>query len=141
MSGFRNLAFLERSLPFLAFVPFRRLGIMSSIESEDEMTHLSYSVFRTGGYNNAPLGDDRYGTDFGNVGGYSFSTRLTHLLYYDDVAVDEHLWHVGFSYDYSQLGANDMPLEAEPLATREVVRCRFTRHALRLNSGLSVTPT
>jgi phosphate-selective porin OprO/OprP len=106
MSGFRNLPFLERSLPFLAFVPFRRVGAMASNASEDDMTHWAYSVFHTGGFNNAPLGDDRYATDFGDVGGYSFSTRITHLLYYDEHAQDRYLWHVGMSYDYSQLGAN-----------------------------------
>lgn len=107
MSGFRNLAFLERSLPFLAFVPFRRVGIMASNGSDDDLTHWAYSVFRTGGFNNAPLGDDRYATDFGNIGGYSFSTRVTHLLYYDEFAEDRYLWHVGLSYDFSQLGANN----------------------------------
>lgn len=109
MSGFRNLPFLERSLPFLAFVPFRRVGIMSSNSSDDQLTNLSYSVFRTGGFNNAPLGDDRFGTDFGDVGGYSFSTRATHMLLWDDNVGECHFWHVGASYDYSVLGANDSP--------------------------------
>ena len=107
MSGFRNLAFLERSLPFLAFVPFRRVGVMASNATENDLTHWAYSVFRTGGFNNAPLGDSRFGTDFGDIGGYSFSTRVTHLLYYDEFAEDRYLWHVGISYDHSQLGAND----------------------------------
>jgi phosphate-selective porin OprO/OprP len=107
LTGFRNLTFLERSLPFLAFVPFRRLAIQSSVLSDDEDTALAYSVFRTGAFNNAPLGDDRYATDFGDVGGYSFSTRMTHLLMYDDLAADRYLWHVGGSYNFSQLGAND----------------------------------
>lgn len=104
MTGFRNLPFIERSLPFLAFVPFRRTGIMASNGTEDDLTHWAYSVFRTGGFNNAPLGDSRFATDFGDIGGYSFSTRVTHLLHYDE---DRYLWHVGISYDYSQLGAND----------------------------------
>ena len=77
MSGFRNLPFLERSLPFLAFVPFRRVGIMASNSSDDELTNWAYSVFRTGGFNNAPSGDSRFATDFGDIGGYSFSTRAT----------------------------------------------------------------
>jgi len=105
MSGFRNLPFLERSLPFLAFVPFRRVGAMASNNSEDELTYWAYSVFRTGGFNNAALGDSQFATDFGNIGGYSFSTRLTHLLVYEDG--DCHLWHVGGAYNFSQLGAND----------------------------------
>ncbi|MDB5335976.1 MAG: porin [Planctomycetaceae bacterium] len=105
LSGFRNLPFLERSLPFLAFVPFRRTGIMSSNISEDEMSTFAYSLFRTGGYNNAPLGDSRFGTDFGDIGGYSFSTRGTHLMWFEDKGCS--LFQVGASYDYSQLGAND----------------------------------
>ena len=104
MSGFRNLPFLERSLPFLAFVPFRRVGIMASNNSEDERTYWAYSGFRTGGFNNAPLGDSQFGTDFGNVGGYSFSTRLTHILVYEG---DEEFWHVGAAYNFGQLGANN----------------------------------
>ncbi len=114
MSGFRNLAFLERSLPFLAFVPFRRVGIMSSNATEDDRTHWAYSVYRTGGYNDAPLGDSRFATDFGNIGGYSFSTRFTHLLYFDDYAEDRYLWHVGISYNYSQLEANNSPGSGAP---------------------------
>lgn len=104
LSGFRNLPFLERSLPFLAFVPFRRDGIMAHDLSEDERTGWAYSVFRTGGYNNAPLGDSRFATDFGDVGGYSFSTRVTHLLMFEDDG--KCLFQIGGSYDYSQLGAN-----------------------------------
>ena len=105
MSGFRNLPFLERSLPFLAFVPFRRVGMMASNNSEDERTYWAYSVFRTGGFSNAPLGDSQFATDFGNVGGYSFSTRVTRLLIHEEG--DCHLWHIGGAYDFSQLGANN----------------------------------
>lgn len=104
MSGFRNLPFLERSLPFLAFVPFRRVGVMSSNNSEDERTYWAYSAFKTGGFNSAPMGDSQFATDIGNVGGYSFSTRLTHLLVYEG---DEQLWHVGAAYNFSDLGADD----------------------------------
>lgn len=105
MSGFRNLPFLERSLPFLAFVPFRRVGVMASNNSEDERTYWAYSGFRTGGFNNAPMGDSQFATDIGDVGGYSFSTRLTHLLVHEN---DDHqIWHVGGAYNFSYLGAND----------------------------------
>jgi phosphate-selective porin OprO/OprP len=107
LTGFRNLTFLERSLPFLAFVPFRRLAIQNSDIADDQMTQWAYSFYRTGGFNNAPLGDDRFATDFGDVGGYSFSSRITHLLQYDPHADDRYLWHVGASYNFSVLGAND----------------------------------
>lgn len=106
MSGFRHLVFLERSLPFFAFVPFRRVGIEAYNSADEERTNWAYSVFRTGGFNNAPLGDDRFATDIGDNGGYSFSTRLTQLIYYDELVADRYLWHIGASYDYSRLGAN-----------------------------------
>jgi phosphate-selective porin OprO/OprP len=107
MSGFRNLPFLERSLPFLAFVPFRRVGAMSSNIAEDERTTWANSVFRTGGFNNAPLGDSRFATDIGDIGGWSYSGRITHLIYYDEAADDRYLWQLGGSFDYSRLGQND----------------------------------
>ncbi len=107
LTGFRNLTFLERSLPFLALVPFRRVGIQSSNLSDDELTAWAGSVYRSGGFNNAPLGDDRFATDFGDIGGYAFSGRMTHLLFYDDFAQDRYLWHIGGGYNFSVLGAND----------------------------------
>ncbi|HEY1600518.1 MAG TPA: porin [Pirellulales bacterium] len=106
MSGFRHLPFLERSLPFLAFVPFRRVGAMSSINTQDERTYFAYSLFRTGGFNNAPEGDSRFATDIGDQGGLSFSARLTNLLIYDPNAEDQYLWHVGASYNYSRMTGN-----------------------------------
>ncbi len=57
MSGFRNLPFLERSLPFLAFVPFRARGAHGANTWEDERTYWAYSVFRTGGFTKTPLGE------------------------------------------------------------------------------------
>ena len=71
------------------------------------MTNWYYSVFRTGGFNNAPLGDDRFATDIGDKGGVSFSTRITHLLYYDPNVGDRYLWQIGAAFDYSRLGADD----------------------------------
>lgn len=107
LTGFRNLTFLERSLPFLAMVPFRRVGVQSANVSEDEMTQWSYSIFRTGGFSNTPMGDDRFATDIGDVGGVSFSARATHLLQYEEGVDDRYLWHVGGGYNFGLLGAND----------------------------------
>lgn len=106
LTGFRNLTFLERSLPFLAFVPFRRVGVMSYNSNEDQTRTWATSVFKTGGFLNAPLGDDRFATDIGDMGGYSFSTRATQLLYYDEPTDGRYVWHVGGSFDYSRLTAN-----------------------------------
>ncbi len=107
LTGFRNLTFLERSLPFLAMVPFRRVGAQASDTTEDQRTAWAYSLYRSGGFNNAPLGDDRFATDFGDIGGYAVSTRITHLLQYDDLTPDRYLWHVGGGYNFSVLAAND----------------------------------
>lgn len=107
VSGFRNLIFLERSLPFLAMVPFRRVGLQANNCTEDQMTQWAYSVYRTGGFMNAPLGDDRFAVDFGDIGGYGFSARATQLLYYDEPAADRYLFHVGASYNFSMLAGND----------------------------------
>lgn len=106
LTGFRNLTFLERSLPFLAFVPFRRLGAQSTNLAEDEMSALAVSVYRTGGFMNAPLGDNRFGVDVGDEGGVSVSTRYHKLIQYNPAIGDRNLWAVGASYNYSVLGAN-----------------------------------
>jgi phosphate-selective porin OprO/OprP len=106
-SGFRTLPFLERSLPFLAFVPFRRVGISAADMTEDGMTQWCQSIYRTGGFNNAPVGDDRFATDFGDRGGYGYSGRTSHLLEYDEPTEGRYLWAMGASYSYARLGAND----------------------------------
>ncbi|MFO0903225.1 MAG: porin, partial [Pirellulales bacterium] len=103
LTSIKQLEFLERSLPFQAFVPFRRVGMMAYDKSENEMTAWAYGVFRTGGFLDAPVGDSRFATDIGDNGGYSFSSRVTHLLYYDEPAEGRYLLHAGASYDYSRL--------------------------------------
>ncbi|HEX4132615.1 MAG TPA: porin [Pirellulales bacterium] len=115
LTGFRNLTFLERSLPFLAFVPFRRVGVMAYNGTEDARTNWAVSGFKTGGFNNAPLGDDRFGIDLGDVGGWSFTGRATHLLYFDEHAADRYVWHVGASYDYSMMSANTAAGSTSPV--------------------------
>ena len=106
LTSIRQLDFLERSLPFQAFDPFRRTGIMAYDKLDNEMTTWAYSVYRTGAFNNAPVGDTRYGTDIGDNGGYSVAVRGTHLLYYDEPADGRYLMHIGGSYDYSRITQN-----------------------------------
>jgi len=101
----RQLEFLERSLPFQAFDPFRRVGVMAYDKSENEMMTWAYGVYRTGGFGNAPLGDSRFATDIGDNGGFSFASRATKLLYYDEPSEGRYLLHLGGSYNYSQITA------------------------------------
>lgn len=106
LTSIRQLEFLERSLPFQAFDPFRRVGLMAYDKSTNEMWSWAYGVYRTGGFNNAPLGDSRFANDIGDQGGYSFAGRLTHLLYYDEAANGRYLLHVGGHYNYGRMTAS-----------------------------------
>ena len=47
-TNIKHLEFLERSRPFIAMDPFRRVGIMGWDNSEDERTMWAYSLFGTG---------------------------------------------------------------------------------------------
>ncbi len=107
----RHLEFLERSLPFQALDPFRRVGVMAYAMSDDELTTWAYSLYGTGltFFNGADtvystLGDTRAGVEIGDSGGISFTMRATHLLYYDEPAEGRYLLHVGGGYNFSELG-------------------------------------
>jgi len=106
LTPIRQLEFLERSLPFQAFDPFRRVGVMAYDKSENEMSSWAYGVYKTGGFNNGPIGDSRFATDIGDQGGYSFAMRGTHLMYYDEAAEGRYLFHVGGHANFSQMTAS-----------------------------------
>lgn len=119
LTPIRQLQFLERSLPFQAFDPFRRVGIMAYDKSEDQRTSWGYGIYRTGGFNNAPLGDSRYAADIGNMGGASVMGRLTHLLYYDEASSGRYLFHVGGAYNYSRITGG--PVGGSPFYQARVI--------------------
>ncbi len=111
----RHLEFLERSAPFNALDPFRRVGIMDWYVSESGRTLVAASVFGsdwtftdpngTTQYNTLGI-DNRYGTSIGNVGGVGVATRLTHLVYYDEPSGGRYLLHVGGGYTFAEIGGN-----------------------------------
>ena len=110
-TSIRHLEFLERSAAFASTDPFRRVGIMAYSMSEDERTSWAYSMYGTGltfwngvGTAYSTIGDNRYGAQIGDNGGVSFSSRATHLLYYDDLTEGRYLVHVGGGYGYSAVG-------------------------------------
>lgn len=112
-TSIRHLEFLERSAPFQALDPFRRVGVMAYAMSEDELTMWAYSVYGTGltfwngtGTTYSTLGDTRAGAEIGDSGGVSVTGRMTHLLYYDEMADGRYLLHVGGGYNYSQIGGS-----------------------------------
>jgi phosphate-selective porin OprO and OprP len=115
-TSIRHLEFLERSLPFQAMDPFRRVGIMSWFNAgEDDRTLIAYSVYGTGFTFTNPgaatptygsLGDTRFGTQIGDNGGVSAAIRGSHLLYYDPYADNRYLLHIGAGYNFSEIGGS-----------------------------------
>lgn len=113
-TNIRHLEFLERSAPFQALDPFRRVGAMSWFNSDDELGMFAASVYGTGftffngastSYNTLGV-DNRFATEIGDRGGVSFATRATRLVYYDDLSEGRHLFHIGGGYDFSEIGGN-----------------------------------
>jgi phosphate-selective porin OprO/OprP len=115
-TSIRHLEFLERSLPFQAFDPFRRVGIMSWYNTgEDDRTLIAYSLYATGFTFTNPgasspvlgtIGDTRYATQIGDNGGVSAAIRASHLLLYDPYADNRYLLHIGGGYNFSEIGGS-----------------------------------
>jgi phosphate-selective porin OprO/OprP len=112
-TSIRHFEFLERSVGFQAMEPFRRVGIMAYAMTEDERTEWAYSVYATGltfwnGQEKvySTIGDNRNGAEIGDNGGVAFASRLTHLLYYDDLSEGRYLLHVGGGYRYGTTGGS-----------------------------------
>src|SRR4029079_6376229 len=113
-TSIRHMEFLERSLPFQAMDPFRRVGIMSWFNAgDDDRTLIAYSVYGTGfsfansgggAPSNGTIGDTRFGTQIGDNGGVSAALRATHLLYWDPYADNRYLLHIGGGYNFSEIG-------------------------------------
>jgi phosphate-selective porin OprO and OprP len=107
----RHLEFLERSTPYQAFNPHRRIGAMAYAMSDNERTSWAACVYGTGltfwdGTDMVyqTFGDNRTGIQIGDNGGVTFSSRITHLVHYDEPSEGRSLLHVGAGYVYSQLG-------------------------------------
>ncbi len=110
----RHLNFLERSAPFMAFDPFRRVGIMAYDISADERTSWAYSVYGTGltFYNSGAqsnyntFGDNMTGVQLSDQGGVTFASRITHLVHYDEPSDGRYFLHVGTGFIYAQIGGD-----------------------------------
>lgn len=93
VSSFRYTTFMERSLLFQAFTPFRHLGAGFYDYSEDLSRTWAFSVFRTG--------QDQYGNSISTDGGWGGAGRLTWLPWYDEPAEGRYYWHLGSAYYYN----------------------------------------
>jgi phosphate-selective porin OprO/OprP len=90
VSSFRYTTFMERSLLFIPFTPFRHIGV-GFYNHNDELTATwAASVFRTG--------NDHFGGDIGDNGGVSMAARGTLLPYYDEPSGGRYYTHLGAGY-------------------------------------------
>jgi phosphate-selective porin OprO/OprP len=89
VSSFRYTTFMERSVLFQAFTPFRHLGIGAYNHSEDLMTTWAASFIRTG--------QDQFANSLSTAGGNGFVGRVTHLMWYDEDEGRDYL-HLGGGY-------------------------------------------
>ncbi len=89
VSSFRYTTFMERSLLFQSFTPFRHLGIGFYNNSDDLNWTWAASYFRTG--------QDQFANSLSTDGGNGVAGRLTHLLWYCGEHGEDYL-HVGGGY-------------------------------------------
>lgn len=90
VSSFRYTTFMERSVLFQPFTPFRHLGIGFYNHSEDLMTTWAASYFRSG--------QDQFGGSLSTDGGNGAAGRLTHLMWYDEASEGRDYLHLGAGY-------------------------------------------
>lgn len=90
VSSYRYTTFLERSSLFQAFVPFRHIGVGTFDHNDDETLTWAFSVLKPG--------NDQFGGDIGDSGGYSSAGRLTWLPFYEDLSGSYHYLHLGGAY-------------------------------------------
>ncbi len=90
VSSFRYTTFMERSVVFQPFTPFRHIGIGFFDWSEDLNTTWAASLIRTG--------QDQFGGAISDNGGNGVVSRITHLPYWDDCSNGRSYLHVGGAY-------------------------------------------
>lgn len=95
----RYQTFLERSVLFQAFAPFRHIGVGTYNNSDDEMTTWAASLFKTG--------NDQFGNDIGDGAGVSVAGRVTHLPWYEECDDGSLRYlHLGGAYWHGNPGNN-----------------------------------
>jgi phosphate-selective porin OprO/OprP len=93
VSSFRYTTFMERSVLFQAFTPFRHIGIGAFDHSDDLMGTWAASFIRTG--------QDHFGDSLSTEGGNGFVGRLTRLAWYDELEGRSY-FHVGGAYYFNE---------------------------------------
>lgn len=93
VSSFRYTTFVERSLLFIPFTPFRHVGTGFYDHNEAETMTWAVSGFRTG--------QDQYGGSIANAGGWGTAERITFLPYWDDASKGESYLHLGMGHFFN----------------------------------------
>lgn len=94
VSSFRYTTFMERSVLFQPFTPFRHLGAGFYNHAENLNTTWAASTFRTG--------QDQYGDSISDKGGWGTCERLTHLMWYDEPSDGRYYLHTGVGHYFSR---------------------------------------
>lgn len=89
VSSYRYTMFMERSVLFIPFTPFRHIGIGFMDHAENLNWTWAASAFRTG--------NDHFGDSISFDGGVGAAARATHLLWYDEATHANYL-HLGAGY-------------------------------------------
>ncbi|MBL8850306.1 MAG: porin [Planctomycetaceae bacterium] len=99
----RELIFMERSLPFGAFIPFRQIGTGLFNTAFDD--HLTWAVsgYR---YPTSPFGND-FGDD-----GYGYAGRTTGLIYNDD-SINANV-HIGGGFSQNRPSTDRLRFRTNP---------------------------
>jgi phosphate-selective porin OprO/OprP len=106
MSSFRYTTFMERSLLFQPFTPFRHLGAGLYDHSDDLAWTWAASGFRAG--------QDQFGGSISTSGGWATAERLTHLLYWDEPSGGRYYLHGGIGHYYSNPPNNTVNFRTIP---------------------------
>jgi phosphate-selective porin OprO/OprP len=106
VSSFRYTTFMERSLLFQPFTPFRHLGAGFYDHSDDLNWTWAASGFRAG--------QDQFGGSASTSGGWATSERLTHLFYWDEPTEGRYYLHGGLGHYFSNPPNNTLNFRTIP---------------------------
>ncbi len=93
VSSFRYTTFVERSVLFQAFTPFRHIGTGIYNNSDDLKTTWAASIFAAG--------QDQFGGSIGNSGGWASAERFTYCPFWDEESKGREYLHLGVAHYFS----------------------------------------
>ena len=106
VSSFRYTTFMERSLLFQSFDPFRHLGIGFYDNADDLSATWAASVFTTG--------QDQFGGSIANNGGIGTAERITWLPYWNEATKGTEYLHLGVGHFFNSPANNTATFKTIP---------------------------